>query len=301
MQHQTKQKSSCFVAATYVGLFAMLAALATGCSADNHGRQGEKIDLCEFSGPNFREIESRLHREVIPGDHASRLITRIAWNASHVATDEDVAEVAKRENLSRHLTTFREAFPENKRNNPALQFYLDGFVIVHHQICGKPHRNSDHWFLFIHADHSRRISEFGLVLAYVDRNFAARNEPLNHRRYLVATAPSLTSSGHRKPVAMALDSLWIERDYSAEHLMDEIREAGFVRNWSKRMSIHLDAAPERQALVHEFTFPDPLDITVAKTEGELVYYRAGGVLNPDFDWRFYISESLDSGAILKVE
>lgn len=301
MLHKAKPKSRCFVAVNSIGMFAALAVLATGCSADNNTRRGQRIDLCEFSGPDFRNLESRLHRELSPGDQVSRLITKIAWNASHVATNEDVAEVAKRENLSRHAKKFREGFPAEKRASPALQFYLDGVVIFHHQICRKPHQNSDHWFLFVHADQSRRISEFGLVLAYVDRNFAARNEPLNHRRYLVATESFVTSLGRREPVAMALESLWIDAGYSTQQLIDEIREAGFVRNWSKRMSINVGATRDVPALVHEFTFPNPLDIPVSKTNGELVYYRAGGVLNPDFDWRFHISGSVDSGVILKVE
>ena len=53
--------------------------------------------------------------------------------------------------------------------------------------------------------------------------------------------------------------------------------------------------------MHEFTFPDPLDITDHTVKGEFVYYRFGGVLNPDFKWRFVVIEDPDTGRIVKIE
>ena len=279
-----------------LGMLAVMASFASGCVVNGLIQSEARIDLCEFSGSDFRKVEYRLHRDVTSGEGVSTLVSKIAWNATHRVEETDLADV---EDYPRQVTEFKKHVPPD---NPALQPYPDGIAIFHHQLCEKPDRNSDQWSLFIRADRQRRIDEFGIVLTYIDRNFAARNESLNHRRYLVATDSVSTPAGrNRKPVIMALESLMNDRGYSARQLIDEIITAGFVGKPARLTELQIGAASGTTVLMHEFTFPDPLDITDPTVNGELVYYRFGGLLNPDFKWRFVVSETPDTGAIVRIE
>ncbi|MEX0502317.1 hypothetical protein AB3X55_01820 [Alphaproteobacteria bacterium LSUCC0719] len=295
MQHLQQSWTQFRSIAVHLGMLAMMTTLAAGCVTSNDVQPGNKLNLCDFSGPDFRKIERHLHHEVASGDRVSELVSKIAWNTSHWFEDTNLADL---DDYPRHVKEFRTHL---SRENSSLQPYPDGFLIFHYQVCEKPNRNSDQWSLFIHADKWRRIDEFGIVLTYIDWNFAARSEPLNHRRYLVASDSFSTPAGHnRKPVTMALDSLMNDRGYSAEQLIDEIIAAGFVGKPAKLTDIQIDSR-EMKVLTHEFTFPDPLGITDPSVNGELVFYRFGGFLSPDFKWRFTIIEAPNTGAVIKIE
>ena len=49
--------------------------------------------LIKVSGPEFKNLESRLHRDVTSGDKASRLVSKIAWNATHTFEVTNLADV----------------------------------------------------------------------------------------------------------------------------------------------------------------------------------------------------------------
>ena len=296
MLHQRGLLRHCLSTAVHFGLLATIATFVSGCVANGQGQPSDSINLCDFSGPDFRQLESRLHREVTSGDRVSKLVSKIVWNTTHRFDDTNLEDI---EDYPRQLEEFKKFL---SANYAALQPYPDGFAIFHYQFCEKPNQNSDQWSLFIRADRHRRIDEFGIVLTYIDRNFAARKEPLNHRRYLVATDSFSTPTGHhRKPVTLALDSLMNDRGYSARQLIDEIIAAGFVGKPAELTELQTGAASGTRVLMHEFTFPDPLDITDHTVKGEFVYYRFGGVLNPDFKWRFVVIEDPDTGRIVKIE
>ena len=296
MLDQLRSKGRLRSTAAPFGMLAVLATFVSGCVVNGQSQFGDRIDLCEFSGPDFRQLESRLHREVTSGDKISKLVSKIVWNTTHRLEETDLVDV---DNHANHVDKYNKHFPTD---NPALQPYPDGLAVFHYQLCEKQNQNSDQWSLFIRADKRRRIDQFGIVLTYIDQNFAARNEPLNHRRYLVATDSFSTLAGNnRKPVTMALDSLMNDRGLSAQQLIDEIIVAGFVGKPTRLTEVGIAATSGTTVLIHEFTFPDPLDITDPKVNGELVYYRFGGFLHPDFKWRFVVSEDLDTGAIVGIE
>ena len=295
MWNQQRSRCRSSPRAARFGVLALIVTLLSGCFAGSKIQPVESIDLCEVSGPEFKNLESRLHREVTSGDKASRLVSKIAWNATHTFEVTNLADV---DDYPRQVEEFKKHFPGD---NPALQPYTDGLLVFHHQVCEKPNENSNQWSLFIRADKWHRIDEFGIVLTYVDRNFAARNEPLNHRRYLIATDSFSTPAGHhRMPVTMALDSLMNDRGYSAQRLIDEILAAGFVGSPAMLTDIQIGTR-ERTVLAQEFTFPDPLGITDPTVNGEFVYFRFGGFFQPDFKWRFVVIEAPDSGEIVMIE
>lgn len=170
------------------------------------------INLCDYSGPSFDEVNALLHDHIRPGDHVNKLRDAVS------ATPEfkfGEPKTGKFLNFSGNLLdgTFEWGEPD---------FIENGLKTKAAAICHKGNGNIDLWSIPIHTDTNQRLIEFQTILFYVDEAFLARNEPLNASRFFDI---GYESGRHLEKAVLAI---WQAQNPTASALFAMLDDAGFI-------------------------------------------------------------------------
>lgn len=169
------------------------------------------INLCDYSGPSFDQVNALLHDRIRPGDHVNKLRDAVS------ATPEfkfGEPKIGKFLNFTGNLMdgTFEWGEPD---------FIENGLKRKAGAICHKGNGNIDLWSILIHTDTNHRLIEFQLSLFYIDEAFLARNEPLNANRFIDIGYES-------RELEKAVLAIWQAQNPTASALFAMLDDAGFI-------------------------------------------------------------------------
>ena len=193
------------------GLLAILLADEIQIIPPAHASARTPINLCDYSGPSFDQVNALLHDRVRPGDHVNKLRDAVS------ATPEfkfGEPKTGKFLNLTGNYVdgSFQLGEP---------YFIENGLIRRTGTFCFKGNGNRDLWSILIHTDINHKLIEFQTILFYVDAAFLARNEPLNANRHMDIGRES-------RYLEKAVNDIWQAQNPTASTLFTMLDDAGFI-------------------------------------------------------------------------
>ena len=171
----------------------------------------EPINLCDYSGPTFDEVNALLHDRVRPGDHVDKL--RAAVSAT--------PDIKFGKPKTGHFLNFTGNYSDGTFK-PEDPIFIDrDYSIGAGVICQRENNNGDVWWIVIHSDKNQKIIEYQAILLYRDESFSTRGESLNASRYMDI------GSGSRY-LEKAVTDIWQAQSPTASTLFAMMDTAGFV-------------------------------------------------------------------------
>ena len=244
------------------------------------------INLCDYSGPTFDEVNALLHDRVRPGDHVDRLRNLLSATPGFQAGDAIPARF-----LNFKGSIWEGTFEFKQPRIVSQQMLQRGGAV-----CRRQAGNLDLWHVIVHRKKDGEIITFQLALFYDDEVFTARNEKLNVNRYFDVGRNS-------REIERTIKEVWKEGRIKANALFAMLREAGFVdyatsdsfagESWRAKPEVSLVSGRKLAVFSGMLAVPN-----TALSDKSLLFRT--GIWMADSNWELFITYNPETDEIISI-